>query len=55
MSKKPFAISVPDAQLDLLKRKPELARLPGELEGARWNYGAPRADDERFLTRWKNG
>ncbi|KZV68202.1 alpha beta-hydrolase [Peniophora sp. CONT] len=55
MTEQPFTISVPDAHLDLLKRKLELARLPDELEGAGWDYGVPRADIERLLQRWKNG
>ena len=55
MSEQPFAISIPDAQFDLLKKKLELTRLPDELEGVAWSYGAPRADIERLFTRWKNG
>ncbi|KZV68201.1 alpha/beta-hydrolase [Peniophora sp. CONT] len=55
MSEQSFTISVPDAQLDLLKRKLELTRLPDELEGAGWDYGVPRADVERILGRWKDG
>ncbi|VDB86668.1 unnamed protein product [Peniophora sp. CBMAI 1063] len=55
MAEKPFAISVPDCQLELLQKKLELTRLPDELEGAGWDYGAPRADIERLLRRWKSG
>ena len=55
MTQQPFTISIPDANLDLLKRKLELTRLPDELEGTGWDYGAPRADIERLLGRWKTG
>ncbi|VDB86669.1 unnamed protein product [Peniophora sp. CBMAI 1063] len=55
MAEQPFTISVPNDQLDLLKRKLDLTRLPDELEGAGWDYGAPRADIERLLRRWKDG
>ena len=55
MTEQAFAISIPDFELDFLKRKLELTRLPDELDGAGWSYGAPRADIERLLGRWKNG
>ena len=55
MSENPFAISVPDADIALLKQKLGLTRLPDEIEGAEWNYGVPRADIERLLSYWKDG
>ena len=55
MTEQAFAISIPDFELDFLKRKLELTRLPDELEGAAWDYGAPRVDIERLLKRWKDG
>ncbi|KAL8878326.1 MAG: hypothetical protein Q9198_003837 [Flavoplaca austrocitrina] len=36
MSVKPFQINIPDSELDLLQQKLELARLPANLDGARW-------------------
>ena len=55
MAEQSFTISVPDAELDLLRKKLELARLPDELQDAGWDYGVPRADIERLLQRWKDG
>ena len=55
MAEHSFTISIPKAQVDLLKNKLELTRLPDELEGAGWDYGAPRVDIERLLKRWKDG
>jgi hypothetical protein len=36
-----FQIAVPDEQLKKLKQKLEVTDLPGELDGAAWDYGAP--------------
>ncbi|KAN0088173.1 alpha beta-hydrolase [Tylopilus felleus] len=55
MSETPFRIAVSDGQLDLLRRKLELATFPDELEDAGWKYGAPLADIKRLVARWKNG
>lgn len=55
MAEAPFTISVSDGQLDLLRRKLELATFPDELEGAAWKYGVPLADIKRLAERWKNG
>ena len=55
MTEKPFAISVSDDRLSLLRRKLELATLPDELEDADWKYGVPLADIKRLVERWKNG
>ncbi|KAH9945052.1 alpha/beta-hydrolase [Epithele typhae] len=51
----PFEIAVPDADIELLKKKLELARFPDELEGADWSYGAPLADIKRLVSHWKDG
>ncbi|KAN0088172.1 Alpha/Beta hydrolase fold [Tylopilus felleus] len=55
MTETPFRIAVSDGQLDLLRRKLELATFPDELEDADWKYGVPLADIKRLVARWKNG
>ncbi|ESK82857.1 epoxide hydrolase [Moniliophthora roreri MCA 2997] len=50
-----FKIAVSDEALDILKRKLELSRLPDEIEEAGWDYGAPLADIQRLVARWKDG
>ena len=52
---KPFSVSVPDADLDLLRQKLELVRFPDELDGAAWDYGVPLADIKRLVAHWKDG
>ncbi|KAI0754652.1 alpha/beta-hydrolase [Daedaleopsis nitida] len=51
----PFVLSIPDATLDLLHKKLDLAHFPDELDGAAWNYGVPLADVKRLVSRWKDG
>lgn len=51
----PYSISIPDSELDFLKKKLELTRFPDELEGAAWNYGAPLSDIKRLVGHWQNG
>jgi len=56
MSKpQPFRISVPDEDIDILKRKLALTKFPDELEDAGWQYGVPLADVKRLVARWKDG
>lgn len=50
----PFQVSVPDAQLQCLKQKLELASFPDELDDAGWSYGAPLADIKRLTKYWKD-
>ncbi|TCD68987.1 hypothetical protein EIP91_009209 [Steccherinum ochraceum] len=50
-----FNISVPDSELELLRKKLDLARFPDELEESGWEYGAPLADVRRLVERWKDG
>lgn len=51
----PYTVSVPDAKLQRLKQKLELADFPQhELEDAGWKYGAPLADIKRLAARWKD-
>lgn len=51
----PYKISVPDSSLDLLQQKLALVTFPDELEDADWAYGAPLADIQRLVARWKDG
>ncbi|KZT09096.1 alpha/beta-hydrolase [Laetiporus sulphureus 93-53] len=51
----PFTIAVPDSELELLHKKLDLVRLPDELDGAGWDYGAPLEDIRRLVARWKDG
>lgn len=54
-TEQPFILAVPDADLDLLRKKLELVRLPDELDGAAWDYGVPLADIKRLVAHWKDG
>lgn len=51
----PFKIAVTDDALALLNRKLEDTRLPDEVNGAEWAYGAPLADIRRLAGKWKDG
>ncbi|KAJ7062219.1 Alpha/Beta hydrolase protein [Mycena amicta] len=55
MAETPFRIAVPDPQLDALRQKLSLTRLPDELDDAGRDYGVPLADIRRLLERWQNG
>ena len=55
MSVQPFTLSVPDADLELLRKKLDITRFPDEVEGAGWDYGVPLADVQRLVARWKDG
>lgn len=50
-----FKVAIPDSELELLRKKLDLARFPDELEDAGWSYGAPAADVRRLTARWKEG
>lgn len=54
-TEQPFTLSVPDADLNFLRKKLELVRLPDELDGAGWDYGVPLADIKRLVAHWKDG
>ena len=54
-SEQPFKINVTDTDLDLLKQKLKLTRLPDELDEADWEYGVPLADVRRLVARWQDG
>ena len=55
MTESPFTIAVPEEQLELLRKKLALVRLPDELQGAGWDYGVPLADMRRIVEYWKDG
>ncbi|KAK7689790.1 hypothetical protein QCA50_006429 [Cerrena zonata] len=55
MSETPFKLSIPDADIELLRKKLQVTRLPDELDDAKWDYGAPLADIKRLAARWENG
>lgn len=50
-----FNISVSDKALDLLQKKLDLTVFPDELDDAGWQYGAPLADIQRLVSRWRDG
>ncbi|KAF8192190.1 Alpha/Beta hydrolase protein [Pholiota molesta] len=52
---KAFKIAIPDSDLTRLHQKLELATFPDELTDAGWDYGAPLADIQRLVARWKEG
>ena len=55
MSETPFTVQVAESDLELLRKKLELTRLPDELDDAGWDYGVPLADIRRLVNRWKTG
>ncbi|CAL1713451.1 unnamed protein product [Somion occarium] len=55
MAEVPFTLAIQDADLELLRKKLDLVRLPDELVDAKWNYGVPLEDVKRLLARWKDG
>ena len=54
-TEKPFTLVVPGADLELLRKKLDLVRVPDELDGAGWDYGSPLADVKRLIMHWKSG
>jgi len=54
-SERPFTLSIPEAELVLLKDKLALTRFPDELEDAGWDYGVPLSDIQRLTRYWKDG
>lgn len=53
-NEKPFKITIPDEDLELLKTKLESTRFPDELEDAKRDYGVPLADVQRLVAYWKD-
>jgi hypothetical protein len=54
MAEQPFTVSIPDAEIELLRSKLALTRLPDELDESGWEYGSPLADVKRLVERWQN-
>ncbi|OSD08597.1 alpha/beta-hydrolase [Trametes coccinea BRFM310] len=53
-AEQPFTLSIPDADIALLRQKLDLVRLPDELEDAGgWDYGAPLSDIKRLVAHWR--
>lgn len=52
-SVKPFKISVPDSQLEILRKKLEVTTFPDELDESKWDLGAPLDDIKRLTKYWK--
>ena len=51
----PFAITIPDSELDDLHRRLVSARWPVELDGAGWDYGTDQAFLRSVIDRWADG
>ena len=54
MSEQPFTLAVPDADIEFLRKKLAVSRIPDELEDANWDYGAPLEDIKRLVAKWQN-
>ncbi|OCH91108.1 alpha/beta-hydrolase [Obba rivulosa] len=54
-NEQPFKVAIPDADIELLRKKLELTTFPDELENVGWDYGVPLADVQRLVARWKDG
>lgn len=50
----PFTISVPDADIQLLKQKLSLSRFPDEPEDAGWSQGAPLDKIKSLAEHWEH-
>ena len=49
----PFRLNVSDTEIEELKRRLEVTRLPDELEAAEWELGSPLQDIRRLTKHWK--
>ncbi|EFR00211.1 epoxide hydrolase 1 [Nannizzia gypsea CBS 118893] len=50
---KPFKISVPNSQLEILRKKLDVTTFPDELDESKWDLGAPLGDIKRLTEYWK--
>jgi pimeloyl-ACP methyl ester carboxylesterase len=50
----PFKIKVPDAVLSDLKQRLARTRFPGEISGARWDYGTDLTYLKELVTYWRD-
>ena len=55
MTIRPFAIDVPQAVLDDLKRRLDHTRWPEPIPGVGWDYGAEVATVRELCDHWRNG
>lgn len=46
---------MPDASIELLHKKLDLATFPDELPDSDWKYGVPLAEMQRLTERWREG
>jgi len=53
-SEKPFQIAIPEERLAHLRARLDLTTFPDELEDVGWNYGVPKEDLKRLVSRWKD-
>ncbi len=51
----PFAIDIPEAALDDLKRRLGATRWPDQLPGQEWVYGAEKSELQELVAHWANG
>ena len=51
---RPFEIAVPDEVLDDLRRRLEMTRLPDQLDGAGWDYGAELGYVTELIEYWRD-
>lgn len=50
----PFKIDIPEQEIDILKRKLELARLPDQPQGYDIQQGVPVPQMQKLLDHWKH-
>ncbi|KAF6755755.1 Alpha/Beta hydrolase protein [Ephemerocybe angulata] len=50
-----FTINIAQGEIEFLRKKLELTRLPDEITDAGRDYGVPLTDIRRLLARWKDG
>ncbi|MFN0186224.1 MAG: epoxide hydrolase N-terminal domain-containing protein, partial [Aquabacterium sp.] len=55
MASRPFAIDVPQAVLDDLKRRLQATRWPEPIPGSGWDYGADMAWVRELCAYWQDG
>lgn len=53
-TEEPFKLAIPEADLELLRKKLDVVRFPDELDGAGWDYGVPLDDVKKLVAHWKD-
>ena len=51
----PYSVAITDSQIEDLKSRLALTRLPDELDDAAWDLGSPLADIKRLKDYWQKG